>query len=98
MIATNRRADLPSAENLLGRAARPVAAYRENGHEGRMKSSELTKWQAYVLKNKIQPMLGSLNRLKRRMHDKGFHRDDPLMQAVVKAFGASELAARWWQL
>jgi hypothetical protein len=31
---------------------------------------------AYALKNKVRPMLRYLNRLKRRMHYRGFHHND----------------------
>jgi hypothetical protein len=38
-----------------------------------------------VLKNKLQPMLGCLNRLKHRMRRKGFPPDDRLLSAVCNA-------------
>jgi hypothetical protein len=50
-----------------------------------MRSSDLKVWQARALKSKIRPMLGYLNRLKRRMHRKGFPPGDPLLEAVTKA-------------
>jgi hypothetical protein len=37
-----------------------------------MRSSDLKKNQARALKNKLAPMLGYLNRLKRRMIRRGF--------------------------
>jgi hypothetical protein len=46
---------------------------------------DLTKDQARAHKNKLQPMLGYLGRLKRRMVRRGFPNDDPLLAAVVKA-------------
>ena len=53
-----------------------------------MCSDDLTREQARALKNKLQPMLGYLNRLKKRMHNKGFPPDDELLNLVVKAEGA----------
>jgi hypothetical protein len=50
-----------------------------------MRSGDLTKNQARALKNKLQPMLGYLNRLKHRMVRKGFPPDDPLLLAARKA-------------
>jgi hypothetical protein len=50
-----------------------------------MQSDDLTKNQARALKNKLQPMLGYLNRLKRRMIRKGFPPDDPLLAATRRA-------------
>ena len=50
-----------------------------------MQSDDLTREQARALKNKLQPMLGYLNRLKKRMHNRGFPSDDELLQAVCKA-------------
>ena len=57
-----------------------------------MRSDDLTIEQTRALKNKIQPMLGYLNRLKKRMSYKGFPHDDELLQAVVRAeFAMHEL-------
>ena len=53
-----------------------------------MRSDDLTREQARALKNKIQPMLGYLHRLKKRMHHKGFPLDNELLDLVVKAEGA----------
>jgi hypothetical protein len=50
-----------------------------------MQSSDLTRDQARPLKNKMQPMLGYLGRLKKRMVRRGFQADDPLFTAVVQA-------------
>jgi hypothetical protein len=50
-----------------------------------MQSNDLKPWQARALKNKIRPMLSYLNRLKRRMHRRGFQHGDPLLEAVTKA-------------
>jgi hypothetical protein len=50
-----------------------------------MQSSDLTKAQARALKNKLAPMLGYLNRLKRRMVRRGFPPDDPLLVAARRA-------------
>jgi hypothetical protein len=50
-----------------------------------MQSTDLTREQARALKNKLQPMLGYLNRLKKRMHRKGFPSDDRLLVAVCRA-------------
>jgi hypothetical protein len=50
-----------------------------------MKSDDLTPDQARALKNKLQPMLGYLNRLKHRMRQRGFLNDDPLLSAVCRA-------------
>jgi hypothetical protein len=53
-----------------------------------MRSDDLTRDQARALKNKLQPMLGYLNRLKKRMVSKGFPPDDPLLAAVCHAENA----------
>jgi hypothetical protein len=50
-----------------------------------MRSEDLTRDQARALKNKLQPMLGYLSRLKKRMVYKGFTHDDELLQAVCHA-------------
>jgi hypothetical protein len=50
-----------------------------------MRSDDLTRDQARALKNKLGPMLGYLNRLKKRMNNKGFPPDDELLRAVCKA-------------
>jgi hypothetical protein len=50
-----------------------------------MQSDDLTPAQARALKNKLQPMLGYLNRLKHRMRRRGFLNDDPLLAAVCQA-------------
>jgi hypothetical protein len=50
-----------------------------------MKSEDLTRDQARALKNKLQPMLGYLNRLKKRMTYRGFPPDDELLQLVRQA-------------
>lgn len=50
-----------------------------------MRSDDLSKEQARALKNKLQPMLGYLNRLKRRMIGKGFPPDDRLLLAARRA-------------
>ena len=50
-----------------------------------MRSDDLTREQARALKNKLQPMLGYLHRLKKRMHNRGFPPTDELLQAVCKA-------------
>jgi hypothetical protein len=53
-----------------------------------MKCNDLTRDQARALKNKLQPMLGYLNRLKHRMHQRGFLAGDPLLDTVVNAENA----------
>ena len=50
-----------------------------------MRSDDLTRDQAQALKNKLQPMLGYLSRLKRRMVRRGFPPDDPLLLADCQA-------------
>jgi hypothetical protein len=50
-----------------------------------MRSDDLTPEQARALKNKLQPMLGYLNRLKQRMRRRGFLASDPLLVAVCQA-------------
>jgi hypothetical protein len=50
-----------------------------------MQSTDLTREQVRSLKNKLHPMLGYLSRLKRRMVQRGFLNDDPLLAAVVRA-------------
>jgi len=54
-----------------------------------MDSSNLTREQARVLKNKIGPMLAYLGRLNKRMTFKGFPREDPLLRLTAKAEMAS---------
>jgi hypothetical protein len=53
-----------------------------------MRCTDLTREQARALKNKLQPMLRYLARLKRRMTYRGFPPDDPLLIAVVDAENA----------
>jgi hypothetical protein len=50
-----------------------------------MRSDDLTRDQARALKNKLQPMLGYLNRLKKRMQRRGFPPDDRLLIAACRA-------------
>ena len=50
-----------------------------------MRSDDLIREQARALKNKLQPMLGYLNRLKKRMTYRGFPPDDELLRLVCKA-------------
>ena len=53
-----------------------------------MRSDDLTCEQARALKNKLGPMLGYLNRLKKRMSYRGFPPDDELLAAVIRAEAA----------
>src|SRR3954447_17801180 len=50
-----------------------------------MQADDLTREQAAALKNKLRPMLAYLGKLKRRMVQRGFFNEDPLLAAVVKA-------------
>jgi hypothetical protein len=50
-----------------------------------MRSYDLSRDPTLALKNKLQPMLGYLNRLKHRMIRKGFPPDDPLLTAARRA-------------
>jgi hypothetical protein len=50
-----------------------------------VRCDDLTREQARALKNKLQPMLGYLGRLKDRMRRRGFLQDDPLLAAVCRA-------------
>ena len=50
-----------------------------------MRAEDLTREQARALKNKLQPMLSYLGRLKERMRRKGFLVDDRLLSAVCRA-------------
>jgi hypothetical protein len=50
-----------------------------------MRSDDLTREQARALKNKLTPMLGYLNRLKKRMARRGFLPNDPLLVDVCRA-------------
>jgi hypothetical protein len=50
-----------------------------------MQCEDLTREQARALKNKLQPMLGYLGRLKERMRRKGFVESDRLLTAVCRA-------------
>jgi hypothetical protein len=53
-----------------------------------MRSDDLTREQAQALKNKLQPMLRYLGRLKRRMNYKGFPPEDPMLVGVCDAENA----------
>ena len=50
-----------------------------------MRAEDLTRDQARALKNKLQPMLSYLGRLKERMRRRGFLAEDRLLQAVCRA-------------
>ena len=50
-----------------------------------MQAEDLTREQARAIKNKLQPMLSYLGRLKDRMRRKGFVADDRLLAAVCRA-------------
>jgi hypothetical protein len=50
-----------------------------------MRAEDLTREQARALKNKLQPMLSYLGRLKDRMRRRGFVADDRLLAAVCRA-------------
>jgi hypothetical protein len=50
-----------------------------------MQCNDLTSNQARALKNTLQPMLGYLGRLKRRVIRLGFPPEDRLLNAVVQA-------------
>jgi hypothetical protein len=50
-----------------------------------MQADDLTREQAAALKNKLRPMLAYLGKLKRRMVQRGFLNEDPLLAGVVKA-------------
>ena len=52
-----------------------------------MRREDLTREQAEAIKEKIAPMLGYLNRLKRRMNEV-FARDDSLFAEVIDAADA----------
>jgi hypothetical protein len=58
-----------------------------------MRSDDLTREQARALKNKLQPMLGYLNRLKKRMQRKGFPTDDRLLISACRAEDAMHALA-----
>jgi hypothetical protein len=49
-----------------------------------MRSNDVIRDQARALKNKLQPMLGYLSRLRKRMAYRGFTQDDPLLRAMQK--------------
>jgi hypothetical protein len=53
-----------------------------------MRSDDLTPAQARQMKATIRPMLGYLNRLKRRMEKRRFPADDKLFQTVLRAYDA----------
>jgi hypothetical protein len=53
-----------------------------------MQADDLTREQARALKNKLQPMLAYLCKLKRRMLQRGFLSDDSLLDPVVQAENA----------
>jgi hypothetical protein len=50
-----------------------------------MRSDDLARDQARALKNKLAPMLGYLNRLKKRMVYRGFPPNDELLRLVRHA-------------
>ena len=50
-----------------------------------MRAEDLSREQARALKNKLQPMLSYLGRLKDRMRRRGFVGDDRLLAAVCRA-------------
>src|SRR5258707_12473668 len=52
-----------------------------------MRREDLTREQAEAIKEKIAPILGYLNRLKKRMNEV-FARDDPLFAEVIDAADA----------
>jgi hypothetical protein len=56
-----------------------------------MKADNLTRAQYRALKNKIEPMVGYLHRLRVRMQKRGFPPEDPLMELVMKATDAVNL-------
>jgi hypothetical protein len=53
-----------------------------------MQSNDLTEEQARALNNKLQPILGYLSKLKRRMVFKGFRPNDAVLRRVVEAEAA----------
>src|SRR5262245_2425750 len=53
-----------------------------------MRFDDLTREQARAIKKKIRPMLGYLNRLKKRMDRRKFPHNDPLFNEVVNAADA----------
>ncbi len=53
-----------------------------------MRSDDLTSAQAQQLKSSIRPMLGYLNRLKKRMEKRRFPSDDGLFPTVLRAYDA----------
>jgi hypothetical protein len=50
-----------------------------------MQRNDLTNERTRALKNKLQPLLGYLNRLNKRIVRRGFPADDPLLVAVPRA-------------
>jgi hypothetical protein len=55
-----------------------------------MNSNQLRPWQARKIRKALQPALGYLARLQRRMELTGFPPNDPLYVATVKAQKALE--------
>jgi hypothetical protein len=53
-----------------------------------MQADDLTRGQARAIKNKLEPMVSYLNRLGKRMSDRGFPLDDPARVMVVDALKA----------
>jgi hypothetical protein len=53
-----------------------------------MNADDLTKARYAALRNKIGEMVAYLNRLNKRMGDRGFPVDDPLRLVVAKALAA----------
>lgn len=52
-----------------------------------MRADDLSCQQADALRVRVGPMLGYLNRLKRRMVQRRFPPDDPLLKLVCEAAG-----------
>ncbi|HEY4235228.1 MAG TPA: hypothetical protein VGM76_17490 [Lacipirellulaceae bacterium] len=50
-----------------------------------MKSSEVTRRQARIVKKRLEPTREYLIQLRRRMNKRGFHADDELMGLVIAA-------------
>jgi hypothetical protein len=69
-------------------AQRPYIPLPQSSHYvGGMKREDVSREQAEAIKEKIGPMFGYLNRLKKRMN-KAFARDDSLFAEVIDAADA----------
>jgi hypothetical protein len=66
-------------------SGRPVDRGAAFGHDPRMKSSDVTRRQALIVKKQLEPTRDYLIKLHQRMSKRGFDADDELMALVIAA-------------